>query len=568
MVRYTTKIVFLLQPGEEAAADEAASSARQSIINRQAALYRHANRCKTVRSERAVLPAICSEAYHKQADISHFHSTNSNRPQGDQHLGLKAPYSQCIGLRKHGCGGDKLPRSRRQQECGEPARDRCISATICSPKFDMDKSKHQVLQYFVHTWMPSRGHTPRGCQVTGFTPVWPGDQDLSKQIISSAFQSESTVSLYSILTVCSRRMQKVNNVTSLASPPEVYAAKALESLREVVEEKRHLSERLILDVSYLVLSEVYVKTPQGHRVYGGIIKALVVKYGGLHKIRPFTAQACLAWDYLISATTLSLPALDPFRQTELLRGQIVASDSEFDFLEMNHGLYPRLYQLEERPRIMAEESHSIATVMMALQSLPPHTHDSVRRLATDSAPKIFRLLTAPFLSSGNSTDGMQANRAVAAADGLAMRIKIRMYLAWVWHSAMRCLSSSDSESGLLSVPELLKGTSKLHGQIEGILHRLQGTPWRMQDEIVLWLAGVGALTADSDADRQRYVRLLARTSSLLSIEDDQVMEDVLRDYPPLRHLSEPPQRSIWGLIRADRLRMGWYSAISTALAFA
>lgn len=416
--------------------------------------------------------------------------------------------------------------------------------------------------------MPSSRHTPRGCQVTGFTPVWPGDQDLSKQIISSAFQSESIVSLYSILTVCSRRMQKVNNITSLTSPPEVYAAKALESLREVVEDKRHLSERLILDVSYLVLSEVYVKTPQGLRVYGEIIKDLIVRYGGLHKIRPFTAQACLAWDNLVSATTLSLPALDPFRQTELLCGQIAASDADFDPMEIDYGLYPRLQQLEERPRIMAEESHSIAIVMTALQSLPSSTLESVRLLATDSAAKIFRLLTAPFLLSGNGIDGMQANHTVARADGVAMRIKIRMYLAWVWYSAMRCLSSSDSESRIFTTPELLEGTSRLHVKIEGILQCLQGTPWRMQDEIVLWLAGVGALTAGSVADRQRYVRLLVRTSSALLINDDQAMENILRDYPPLRQLSKAPQRSIWDLIRADRLSMGWYSAISTTLAFA
>ena len=114
--------------------------------------------------------------------------------------------------------------------------------------------------------MPSVRHMPLAGQITGFTLVWPRDYELSKKLLTEALQPSTVASAYSILTVCGCRMQLVNNRHNGHGLPEVYAAKAIKALRTVVKEKRQLSERLILDISYLVLSEVYVRAPKKAKV--------------------------------------------------------------------------------------------------------------------------------------------------------------------------------------------------------------------------------------------------------------------------------------------------------------
>ncbi|KAJ9603365.1 hypothetical protein H2200_012143 [Cladophialophora chaetospira] len=397
---------------------------------------------------------------------------------------------------------------------------------------------------------------PLGCQITGFTPVWPGDYDLSKKLLSEALQSSNIVSAYSILTVCARRMQLVSNQRNNHSLPEAYAAKAIKALRTVVEEKRQLSERLILDISYLVLSEVYVKAPRKPEVYGKMIKDLVVMYGGLHRINPFTAQACLAWDNLMSATTLVAPSLDPFRFPELLRPP--SADSRLDAAEMRMDTYLQLQHLPDRVRIMATESQSFSRVIEAVQKLPRCAQDGIRSLVAQSSAKIFKVLTAPFLFTGDPMTVMRTDEIVATADANFMHVKVQMYLTWLWQSATAYLRlEADMMDSLYPTPIPARQTSKLRIQIEEILDTLAGRSWVFQDGLLLWLATVGGLAAETDAERQAYARLMTRSADHLFIEDELGLQSLLETFPPLQRIEEGSESHLWDLICSCRLSVDW-----------
>lgn len=404
---------------------------------------------------------------------------------------------------------------------------------------------------------------PVGCQITGYTPVWPGDYDLSKKLLTEALQSSTIVSTYSILTVCARRMQLVSKRHDGHVLPEVYAAKAINALRTVVEEKRQLSERLILDISYLVLSEVYVKAPKKPEVYGKMIKDLIVMYGGLLKITPFTAQACLAWDNLMSATTLVAPSLDPFRFPELLSPSL--ADPQSDTAERTMEIYLQLQQLEDRPRIMATESQSFSRVISAVQKLPRCAQDGIRSLVAQSSAKIFRVLTAPFLFSGDPMAGMRADEVTATADGQFMQVKVRMYLTWLWHSAIGYMSlGAEMMDSLYPTPNAAGQTSKLRIQIEEILELLDGRNWVFQDGLLLWLAAVGALAAETEADCQAYAGLITRSADNLFIEDELGLECLLETFPPLQRMEAYANSRLWNSICSYRANVDWSETFSIA----
>ena len=404
---------------------------------------------------------------------------------------------------------------------------------------------------------------PLGCQITGFTPVWPGDYGLSRKLLREALQSSTVVSAYSILTVCARRMQLVSNRHNDHELPELYAAKAIKALRTVVEEKRQLSERLILDISYLVLSEVYVKAPKKPEVYGKMIKDLIVMYGGLHKITPFTAQACLAWDNLMSATTLVAPSLDPFRFPELLNPLL--ANSEMDPAERTVDTYIRLQQLQERPRLMATESHSFTRVIEAIQKLPRNARGEISLLVAQSSAKIFRVLTAPFLFAGDPTREMCADEAVATADGQFMRVKVQMYLTWLWYSALGYLNlEAEMIDALYPTPDAARRTSKLRIQIEDILDILADRAWMFQDGLLLWLAAVGALATETEFERQAYAALMTGSADNLFIEDELGLDGVLETFPPLQQLDPCANSCLWELICSHRHTLDWNSPLSIA----
>lgn len=394
--------------------------------------------------------------------------------------------------------------------------------------------------------MPSPDEVPFACQIAGFTPVWPGDQILSTRLLAEAFQSDSLVSIYSLLTVCARRMRVINGVKGGLDLPEVYAAKAISALLEVIKEKGRLTQRLILDISYLVLSEVYVKMHKKPEVYGQMLKDLIIHFGGLQNVPHFTAHACMGWDNLISATTLVLPALDPFRSPELLSTPVVAS--EMNPSEIMMEVYIQVQALEPRPKSMALTSHAFSNVIQALEVFPQHAQTCIRLLARNSSPKIFRVLTTPFLFDGKTAYGCQENAAVAKLDIDLMYIKVHGYLIWLWYSA---LGSTDCDPTLANImyppPSEVSQVEIWRLTLENLLTDLGETHWYVHYPLLLWLAAVGVLVSDTRFNSHYWPDLFTRTAVRMGITTSDGLDNILLGYPSLQLICKHVQRNLWDI---------------------
>lgn len=380
--------------------------------------------------------------------------------------------------------------------------------------------------------MPSTTTVVDGAQLTGFTPVHAEDLTLGKRLLHEAFHSKSNLSLYAILTVCSRRMKVVNEFNSGIDLPEAYAVKAIAALRDVVETKSYFSSRLILDISYLVLSEVYTQSPQKSSTYDAMIRDIIIMYGGLHKVDPFTAQACLGWDFLMSAFSLSPPALDPYRHPELL---ILAEESaHYNEYDLHVEVHQRAQQLPDRPRVFTLESHAFTDVVEVIHKLPESAQQAIHTLIGDCRGTITNFLLTPLSNQGDSV-GEQSSvqrSAAAAADNIYIHVKIRMYLIWAFETAITFLKPGD-EVAIERPPESMDDLSILLGQVSQIRQLLRSTSWSVKSEILLWIASLAFVCSETPVERGLSLSLMDEVASSGGVTDQDYMRKGLGPYPPL-----------------------------------
>lgn len=420
-------------------------------------------------------------------------------------------------------------------------------STVGSSLFVMDESKSRIFSYYVRYWMPTPDEVPFACQIAGFTPVHPGDQTLSIGLLSEALQSDSMVSIYALLTVCARRMRVINGVEGGLDLPEVYAAKAISTLLDVIKEKGRLTQRLILDISYLVLSEVYVRMHKKPEVYGQMLKDLIIHFGGLQNIDDFTAFACMGWDNLITSTTLVLPALDPFRSPELFPSVMVAS--KLSQAELMQQIHSQIQLLEPRARTMAMVSNAFSNVIIAMQVFPEHVQTCIRLLARNSSPKVFRVLTVPFLYDKDTASGLQEDATVAKLDVDMMFVKVHCYLAWLWYSALGTLEyDPDVAQVLYPPPNEVSQLYIVRLTLQNILSGLERTNWHVHYPLLLWIAIVGALANDGKVEYQYWANLMVKTATRLGVATVNDLNMVLVGHPSLQLISRHMRVTAWDIL--------------------
>ncbi|RVX72663.1 hypothetical protein B0A52_04061 [Exophiala mesophila] len=541
-------VVFLIQPPGPYI-EKADRLSRRAIINRQIAIHRHVHSSKRKASKDSSTSPESVPASSGDAEVTEL-AIRKRRPAADRKRRGNArkqpdraedePWDDAVPL--------ETIRSASQSTTQSPQDTSLLPlSTVGSSLFVMDESKSRIFSYYVRYWMPTPDEVPFACQIAGFTPVWPGDQTLSIGLLSEALQSDSMVSIYSLLTVCARRMRVINGVQGGLDLPEVYAAKAISSLLEVIKEKGHLTQRLILDISYLVLSEVYVKMHKKPEVYGQMLKDLIIHFGGIQNINGFTAFACMGWDNLISSTTLVLPALDPFRSPELFPSVMVAST--ISRAELMQQIYCQIQNLEPRAKSMAMTSNAFSNVITALQIFPEHVQTCIRLLARNSSPKIFRVLTVPFLYDKDTAYGSQEDAAVAKLDVDMMFVKTHSYLVWLWYSALGTLGyEPDVAQELYPPPYEVSQLDIVRLTLDNILSSLERTNWHAHYPLVLWIAAVLALVNDGKPDYTYWTSLMAKTATRLGVATVNDLNMVLVGHPSLQLVSKHMRVTAWDIL--------------------
>jgi hypothetical protein len=414
-----------------------------------------------------------------------------------------------------------------------------------------DGYKQSVLEYFTTIWMPSTDHIPADCQVTGFTPVWPNDGNLSFAIVRDVLQAPDDISMYSLLSAATRRMQIVNKMT-LPHPdlPELYNFKAIQALRKHISLKKPATERLILDLSYLMLAELYVKSPSRSDVYWQMARSLIGLCGGLHKIQAFTAQAALAYDYFIAVGTVTMPALDPFRYPALLG---LDSASRLPLHQVRQTVMLRLSEVDPRIRIMSQQSNSLSNTIRAVRSLPKIAVTGITACLRGNIPQLYPVISAPFHPSSRSKSSNGKNSCdVIEADALSVHTRFHAFQIWLWYSSLGFLEADARITATKNAPQtLIREVSKIWKNLDRIQRKLYGSDWALRDDIVLWISAMGLLVATDEADRPAYLQLFAGMAEALDIDSVEKLQFALAIHLPLNHIDSQTPTRLWTALQRD-----------------
>ena len=421
----------------------------------------------------------------------------------------------------------------------------------------LSSSEQNALQYFLKVWMPSDDFIPQDCQIAGFTPIWPNDGKASSMIVRGALQTDDPVSIYALLTAATRRAQTLNRVQLNASKlPEEFSLKAVQALRRRIELRLPPTQRLILDLSYMVLAELYARSPSRSVIFWKMTRDLIVTAGGLHVIEPFTALAALAYDYFIAMGTVTLPALDAFNDPALLD-----VDPTLEQVQIYEIIRARQSQLETRVRTITHQNHEFSLVVDALRLLPPSALLEITALVEGNVRKLYPLIAAPFQRAPDSKSrgGNIAN--IQAADALSIHVRHLTYRIWLWHTASRLASIfSGSDDPLLVVsppPNVVEEIHKVCTWLDQIQVMLQDSEWSLNLGVTFWMCAICLLVAEREKERDDFRAYLRKLASELHITTPETLSQLLSAHMPLDRTRVDALEVLWAAIQGQARR---YSA--------
>ena len=423
--------------------------------------------------------------------------------------------------------------------------------SICSSVVALDKTKQHVIEYFTNVWMPSKNHIPPGCQITGMTPVRPHDGEIAFQVVQGAFQTNDEVSMYALLTAGSRRMQALHNKTlPRADFPDLYTVKTIHALRRRIEKGERGSERLVLDLSFLILAELFTPSPTRSELYWRMIRTLIIECGGLGCLSPFTAQIAMGFDHQISAGTLSKPALDPFAYPELLGIKHRAQGPQQETQQL---VITLLSQLDPRLRLIASEAHALTELLEATTQFPAEAVASMRGVLRAHVKQLYGTVPEPLrrTDGGRERAAEQKNPNVILADSMYLHLRVSTWRTWVWHSALSFLPlTSDTVS--FQTPRVVSSEIPQTWKSLDIVQRmLDGTGWMMRHDLMFWIASVGFFAAKTERDRGEYRRQLRNAASLVGVPSLERLTEMLANHFPLALMHSAAHEQLWRVLKYD-----------------
>ncbi len=416
----------------------------------------------------------------------------------------------------------------------------------------LSSSEQNALQYFLKVWMPSDNFIPQDCQIAGFTPIWPNDGNASAVVVRGALQTDDPVSIYALLTAATRRAQTLNRVQLDASKlPEEFSLKAVQALRRRIELRTPPSQRLILDLSYLVLAELYARSPSRSVIFWKMTRDLIVTAGGLHMIEPFTALAALAYDYFIAMGTVTFPALDVFIDPALLD-----VDPTLEASQIYEIIRARQSQLETRVRTITHQNHEFTLIIDALRLLPPSALLEVTALVQGNIRKLYPLIAAPFQRASELGSSNRNDASIQAADALSIHVRHLTYRIWLWHTAFRLaslLSGAEAHPPDVSPPpNVVEEISQVCTWLDQIQIMLEGSEWSLNLGVTFWMCAVGFLVADRERDRRDFGRQLGQRASELHIASAETLSQMLSGHMPLDRTRGAALETLWSVIEDER----------------
>ena len=364
----------------------------------------------------------------------------------------------------------------------------------------LDEEQHSILHYYNTVWMPSQHYIPPNCHIGGMSPLYDHDAELSLSVVRSSLLTADEVHIYALLAAASSRMRFIAKAT-LPRPDafELYTHKALQALQKYIDNGGEATDRLVLDLCYLTLAEIYAQHPTRPRIYWQMMQPFVLACGGFPQLSILSSVMCMGTDYLMAISAVELPTFDIFAHPALLGIQVSKSMTKE---QLKEAIETKMATLETRKRLVCYELICLAETMRFVHQLPEEAITVLRGLVTQSAGAMYRLMTTPLQHRYNHRANADVAHDAILAEGRLKLAKSYACILWVWHSGLAFTDTSFGPSLVPGSREAMKKHAVALGRnVESAESLVETTDWRIgHDFLGLWAATLQMCVFADDVD--------------------------------------------------------------------
>jgi hypothetical protein len=326
-------------------------------------------------------------------------------------------------------GGQSCPRQSIDAPIGSPA-DPFESLVL-----PIDTKIHRILQYYVALRQP-RGSTADS-NIAGFTLLSKHDERLSLEIVKTSLSSPTDLHILALLAGMACRMKYVNDVPLAPHDyPENYTVRAIQTFRKYIDAAEPVTDQIVLAMHNLSLAEYSCKNFAGAKLYWKMARDTVIHLGGFAKFEPYIAWLCLSTDFMIAASTFTLPEFD-FVKFSKLSGLDVSRAVDVD---------GPAYSLT-RLQILVRDHISLSQVIGCIHDLPPRASTGVKGLIMANRTLVYKLIMMPLKHQplaaavlNNALIPMGELDSIVIGDAMVARARHLALAVWLWHSSLGFLS--------------------------------------------------------------------------------------------------------------------------------
>ena len=430
----------------------------------------------------------------------------------------------------------------------------CIEKPIDSMPglpFKLQTGHLQFMHIYKAKLMPGRDSTLPSQLLGAFSPIWPGDLDLSDWVIRNCFHSAQDLPLLSFFASVTGHMRHQRIPLPRQSDFEYYAYCTVKALQKDLCTGQP-SESMVLAISHLNLAEAIAgETSERTDVYPLLLQKVIIGCGGLMKIHMYPAQQAFCCDYLLALKNIDMPKLDAVRYPGLLGispGEFVPRNEIIRLLEpSNPRLDPRVGQFGQSVVELADTVSLIQHVLTAAQII------KLRHVIELRFDRAYQHIDVPFRPRKAGISRGEPEEGVLDADRIFQRARASANLLWLWHCAVSVVYSDEPSTYLSSVLECGKSLtnmfrqriSEAYLQVEPLLHDTQYT---VPKDGYIFPAALLCVTADNARELQtgisffRYAVKKAQLSTKRQLEEmlvkEMIVDHIKHGLVEIEHLAD------------------------------
>ena len=429
----------------------------------------------------------------------------------------------------------------------------------------LSPAERNILQYCTTIWMPTSYSSLPGDSHFTFTRFWPGDDRVALQVVQGAIQSPDAVSLYALLAASSQRMQHVSHIAIGKHVPEQYMLEAIRALRHrVASNESFLTQRLVLDLSWFVLYDLFNSTTKRAAVFWKMMQDVIIRLGGLQKLETFTALTAISCDYLKALANFEACAIDPYEIPQL----VGINDQEWGTRPGNDGKVTAiLEQLDPRVRLVAQEANAYDQMLRTIKELPPFALKQVSAAVTQEAMSVYNFPFVPVkrdkvltldeevraIAEQGGTDG-ELQEGELTVDTMPVLCRHKAVRVWAYFSVVTAAQKDVAhESEIIAAIQprppdsILNDLWFLSQNLKRLAPLLADIGWAMREDFLLWMSAVGLLASPTHHERLTFVEVFSKQAGAMDIKTKAEMDKLFSRQLPVHMIRKDALFILWEL---------------------